>query len=80
MPPEGGSDLGHGLTWPFSLGFVHVNEAGNLSPALRDVFLPHRKRVLEDFLNGTAMRAMTVQEVAPDVSVELTIGGPRRTH
>jgi hypothetical protein len=70
------SDLGHGLTWPFSLGFVHVDEAGNLSRALRDVFLPHRKAVLEDFLNGTALRAM----VAPDASVELTIGGPRRTH
>jgi hypothetical protein len=72
------SDLGHGLTWPRSLplGFVHVDEAGNLSPALRDVFLPHRKAVLEDFLNGTALRAM----VAPDASVELTIGGPRRTH
>jgi hypothetical protein len=72
------SDLGHGLTWPFSLGFVHVNEAGNISPALRDVFLPHRKAVLEDFLNGTAIRA--AQRVAPDASVEMTIGGPRRTH
>jgi len=70
------SDLGHGLIWPFSLGFVHVNEAGNLSPALRDVFLPHRKAVLEDFLNGTALRAM----VARDASVAMTIGGPRRTH
>ena len=70
------SDLGHGLIWPFSLGFVHVDEAGNISPALRDVFLPHRKAVLEDFLNGTALRAM----VTPDASVELTIGGPRRTH
>jgi hypothetical protein len=70
------SDLGHGLRWPRSLGFVHVDEAGNLSPALRDVFLPHRKAVLEDFLNGTALRAM----VAPDASIEMTIGGPRRTH
>ena len=69
------SDLGHELTWPFSLGFVHVDEAGNLSPALRDVFLPHRQAVLENFLNGTALRVM----IAPDASVELTIGGLRRT-
>jgi hypothetical protein len=53
---------------------VHVDEAGNLSPALRDVFLLHRKAVLEDFLNGTALRVMAIQ------GVEMTIGGPRRTH
>jgi len=60
------SDLGHELTWPFSLGFVHVDEAGNLSQALRDVFLPHRMAVLENFLNGTAMRAIALPGIALD--------------
>jgi hypothetical protein len=85
------SDLGHGLTWPRSLRFVHVDEAGNLSPALREVFLPHRPAVLEAFLNGPAVleaflngpaqrATIATPEGAPDASVEMTIGGPRRTH
>jgi hypothetical protein len=58
-----GHSLGGGLTWPASLGFVHVSEAQRetspeglsrfrVSPALTDVFLPRRKAVLEAFLNG----------------------------
>jgi hypothetical protein len=56
-------DLGGGLLWPRSLGFVHVSEedffrepaqdAGKrygISNALKDLFLPHRKEVLERFL------------------------------
>ena len=88
---DANSDLGHGLTWPRSLRFVHVDEAGNLSPALREVFLPHRLAVLEAFLNGPARRenfrngsaqrsAIATPEIAPAASVEMTIGGPRRTH
>jgi hypothetical protein len=78
---DANSDLGDRLTWPRSLRFVHVNEAGNLSPALREVFLPHRHVLLEDFLNGPALRgAIAAPEIAPDASVEMTIGGPRRTH
>ena len=88
---DANSDLGHGLTWPRSLRFVHVDEAGNLSPALREVFLPHRQAVLEAFLNGPARRenfrngsaqrsAIATPEIAPAASVEMTIGGPRRTH
>lgn len=60
-----GVNLGGGLTWPPSLGFTHVSErdvdveteAGTgvrrykLSPALVASFLPHRKRLVEDFLN-----------------------------
>jgi hypothetical protein len=54
--------LGGGLTWPSSLGFVHVSEAlteagpdgtrFQISPALTNVFLPRRKAVIEAFLNG----------------------------
>ena len=57
-----GKDLGGGLVWPASLQFVHVSEVNRengpdglrfrISPALQDVFLPHRKRVFEAFLNG----------------------------
>jgi hypothetical protein len=58
-------DLGGGLLWPRPLGFVHVSEedlfrepaqdAGiryGISNALKDLFLPHRKEVLERFLAG----------------------------
>ncbi|OMH25566.1 hypothetical protein BGP75_23705 [Motiliproteus sp. MSK22-1] len=38
------------VVWPRSLGFTHIGESGRLSPALRNFFLPARKRVLNDFL------------------------------
>ncbi len=60
-----GKNLGGGLVWPSSLGFAHVSEKFSdrdtspegqsrfgISPALKDVFLPRRKAVLEAFLNG----------------------------
>ena len=58
------NDLGNGVTAPVSGGFVHTNEfvqedCGDgdnscflISSALRDSFLPHRKQVMDDFLNG----------------------------
>ncbi len=58
------NDLGNGMTWPASLGFVHVSEVlpdtgpdgqrFRISPALTDVFLPHRRVVLENFLGSPA--------------------------
>jgi hypothetical protein len=58
--------IGGGLTWPASLGFVHIAEnqteaaadgpAGSLryviSPALVNVFLPRRQQVMQLFLGG----------------------------
>ena len=54
--------LGGGLTWPSSLGFVHVSEREpetvdgvrrfRISEALTTTFLPHRKDVLESFLKN----------------------------
>jgi hypothetical protein len=58
------ADIGGGLIWPSSNGFVQVSELEsdketgpngeryNISPALETAFLPHRKKVLENFLNG----------------------------
>ncbi|MCP3061362.1 hypothetical protein LXT21_21505 [Myxococcus sp. K38C18041901] len=59
-----GANLGGGLVWPPSGGFVHVGEQFDplsgtfgpryrISPALTNVFLPHRKAVLETFLNAS---------------------------
>jgi hypothetical protein len=50
--------IGCGLTWPDTLGEVHVNEKSEISPALKDVFLPHRARVLETFLQACDLDAM----------------------
>jgi hypothetical protein len=54
--------IGDGLTWPSSLGFVHVSErlteespSGRrfmISDALRQVFLPRRFEILQKFLAG----------------------------
>ena len=53
-------NIGDGLIWPASLGFVHVHELLTetingtehfmISPALRDEFIPHRERVFESYL------------------------------
>ena len=66
-----GRDLGNGVRAPFSLDFVHVSEFGSedcgdgttcfeASPALKNDFLPHRKSVLENFLDspGTTCKAV----------------------
>lgn len=51
-----GDNLGGSLgPWSgTSLGFVHVNESGALSPGLTSTFLPHRQQVLRNFLCGTS--------------------------
>jgi hypothetical protein len=56
------ADLGGGITWPTSQGFTHVTERETevvdgqvrftISSALVDEFLPHRKAVLERYLDG----------------------------
>jgi len=45
-----GKEIAPGVVWPQDAGFVHVTEDGVLSPALTNVFLPQRKRILESFL------------------------------
>ena len=34
------------------LGQVHIDEKGNLSPALKELFLPHRAEMLSTFLQS----------------------------
>jgi hypothetical protein len=57
-----GANLGGGMTWPSSLGFVHISEQTDpgpdgprfrISPALVNVFIPHRRAVFETFLNDS---------------------------
>jgi len=57
-------DLGNGVSTPNSLGFVHTHEVNQedcgdgdvqcfqISDALKDSFLPHRKSVMDTYLNG----------------------------
>jgi len=68
------NDLG-GLTWRPSLGFVHVseqlidiidrNEHFRISPALKEVFLPHRAEVFERYLDDVA--CSDCQSIAIDI-------------
>lgn len=53
------ANLGGGLVWPPSLGFVQIDEAGTLSQALTTQFLPHRKIVLEEFINAACVNGTT---------------------
>ena len=50
--------IGCGLTWPDSIGQSHVTEKSELSPALTEVFLPHRAKVMETFLQACDMDAI----------------------
>ncbi|AUX41185.1 uncharacterized protein SOCE26_025950 [Sorangium cellulosum] len=52
--------IGCGLEWPGTLGEVHIDERGALSPALTEVFLPHRAKVMTTFLQ--ACDAAAIQE------------------
>jgi len=62
-------DLGGGLTWPASLGFTHVTERETeaadvgvrykLSDALNNAFLPHRKGLLQQYLDRTLLVRLT---------------------
>jgi hypothetical protein len=99
------SDLGGGLTWAPSLGFVQVSEEltedGEFGPRflvsdqITQIFLPHRKKVLEDFLKTAACsncdqlkiklfgtKIVDPKKFAPPGpnAPGLTLGGPPRTH
>ncbi|MBK9036740.1 MAG: hypothetical protein IPL61_36740 [Myxococcales bacterium] len=65
-------DLGAGVAWPASNGFTHVDERGQLSPALTEVFLPHRRAVLERFINA---RCDAARRAPDDVDATRTLGG-----
>jgi hypothetical protein len=50
--------IGCGQSWPRSLGVSHVNEQGELSEALSQVFLPHRAELLTMFLQACRPAAL----------------------
>ena len=72
------NDLGGGLRWPASLGFVHVSEAQTevvngvehfaISPALTDVFLPHREAVFEEYMDSLPCEPCVSQSFGTDSS------------
>lgn len=66
------NSVGNGLSWPTTLGFVHVSEQASggifpLSPALNNVFLPARKLDMESYLNSTGggANAAAAKQSAP---------------
>lgn len=50
--------IGCGQAWPKSLGVSHVDEHGELSEALSQVFLPHRAELLTMFLQACRPQAV----------------------
>ncbi|MEO6027311.1 MAG: hypothetical protein ABIR79_10645 [Candidatus Binatia bacterium] len=78
-----GRSLGNGATWPASNpnGFTHIDEQGNLSPALTGDFLKRRAEILARFFcnptvepkpgpactpeGATAMRTLAARRAAP---------------
>jgi len=57
--------VGCGITWPKSLGQTHIDEHGNLSEALTDVYLPRRADVLLTYLRACNTRAVE-QNLVPN--------------
>lgn len=97
------ADLGGSLQWQPSLGFVQISEEFSdqgpfgprfaLSSAVLDVFLPHRKQAMENFLETAACSAcenpglqgtqpLDPKAFAPEGpdAPGLTLGGPPRSH
>lgn len=56
------AQLGGGVVWPSSLGFVQINESSQLSPALTTSFLPQRSTVLTAFLRAQCSGTPTVDD------------------
>ncbi|MBL9099812.1 MAG: hypothetical protein JNL82_02580 [Myxococcales bacterium] len=97
------ADLGGGLNWLPSIGFVQITEEFTdngpfgprfgLSDAVLDVFLPHRKTTMENFLKTAACSACEssgikgTQPLPPSAFAPpgpkapgLTLGGPPKSH
>lgn len=76
--------IGCGAVWPASLGEVHIDESGKLSPALTDVFLPHRAAVLETYLQACEAPedALNTEDGASTKKLfrGQTLGGGSSTH
>jgi hypothetical protein len=71
--------IGCGLTWPDSLGQSHINEKREISPALKQVFLPRRAEVLQTFLQACDPQAIQsdLQPIPPGGKFEGDAnGGP----
>jgi hypothetical protein len=79
-PAIAGRNLGGGLSWPGSLGFVHVDEGKRLSAALTTKFLPARKATLEAFINARCTNALPRDPAIPGAAAApseqgTTVGG-----
>ncbi len=58
-------DLGGGMTHPDSLKFVHTDDNRDLSPALRDSFLPRRQTTMTAYLNQHCSPQQVAMQSAP---------------
>lgn len=69
-------NLGDGLVWPPSLGFVHISEASTeiingvghfeISEALSDHFLPVRETIFENYLDNSCMPCLLQADLSKD--------------
>jgi hypothetical protein len=75
-----------GMEWPSSLGFVHVSEAQTqiidgdehfmISPALENVFIPHREEVFEKYLARgacTECESLAFETGGPPAPIVITL-------
>lgn len=74
-----GRDLGGGVTWPHSLGFVHIEEFLQpngrypISSALTSVFIPYREKLLLDFLNDPSQFNQSGEKCMLELPPELEV-------
>jgi len=62
--------IGCGQVWPNSLGQAHIDEQGNLSDALTQVFLPYRAKVLSTYLQACDAQAIFMnQEPVREITI-----------
>jgi hypothetical protein len=64
-----GKNLGGGVTWPNSLGFVHIDELGNASQALLGTFLPARAAFMTSIVEAGCAGAQAAPAFKDDDAV-----------
>ena len=86
------NQLGGRIVWPASLGFVHVSEQQTqsidgdehflISPALENVFIPHREAAFERYLDGlpcSECQSIALEADAPLASIVVPLASDDRS-
>lgn len=81
--PSSKKDVAPGIQWPAAagIGFVHIDERGNLSPALLEAFLPERKLNMTTFSTASqpsGLSGIRANKAATQVNIQSILAAKSR--